>query len=182
MLANEHTGVVWCPTSNHFTLRQTLEKFILNSAARIALGNDSAITAHGDLLDELRFAHRSVDAHRLYQMVTNEAAAVFQLPTGFGRICQDGPADFVVMKDSGRTPADTLLESYPKLVVVGGRIRLVSSDLAALCPASALENLQPLSVQDRGTYLISANVPSMLAQTTSILQEPVRLAGKAIAA
>jgi cytosine/adenosine deaminase-related metal-dependent hydrolase len=180
----EGTGasIVWCPTSNHFTLQRSLDRAVLNSAVRIALGSDSAITAEGDLLDELRFAHRTVDAHRLYGMVTSEPANIFKLPPGFGKICHDGPADLIAMKDGGQTPALTLLQNYPELVIVRGRVQLVSSELASRCPPSILEPLQRLDIEGRGTYMVAEDISSMLNETTSILQQSACLAGKAIAA
>ena len=179
-LAN--TSLVWCPTSNHFTLKRSVDRAVLNSGISIALGSDSAITAAGDLLDELRVASQTIDAHRLYRMVTSEPARIFKLPVGFGRICNGGPADLLVMRDTGKTPAMTLLESYPQLVVVAGRVRLVSLDLARLCPRSILTPLQPIEVEGRGRYLVSADISSLLNETTEALQQPPRLAGKAMAA
>jgi cytosine/adenosine deaminase-related metal-dependent hydrolase len=175
-------GIVWCPTSNNFTLKRSLDRTVLNSAVRIALGSDSAITADGDLLDELRFAHRTVDAHRLYGMVTSESATMFRLPSGFGKIHHDGPADLIAVKDTRQTPAMTLLHNCPELVMVGGRIQLISSEMAKLCPGSILELLQPLEIEGRGAYMVAADISSMLKQTTSVLQQPPRLAGKALAA
>ncbi|HZS55579.1 MAG TPA: amidohydrolase family protein [Bryobacteraceae bacterium] len=175
-------GIVWCPTSNNFTLRRSLDRAVLNSAVRIVLGSDSAITADGDLLDELHFAHRTVDAHRLYGMVTSESANLFKLPTGFGTICHEGPADLIAMKDDGQTPAMTLMQHYPEMVMISGRVRLISSAMAKVCPTSILNFLQPLEVEGRGEYLVAEDISSMLKQTTSILQQPPRLAGKAMAA
>jgi cytosine/adenosine deaminase-related metal-dependent hydrolase len=182
LLKHEGVGLVWCPTSNHFTLERSLDATVLNSAIPIALGTDSAITAEGDLLDELRVAHRTVDAHRLYRMVTCEPARMFKLRNGFGRICHRGPADLLVMHDRGQTPAKTLLESYPQLVIVGGRVHLVSSEFARSCPSTILKSLQPLEVEGRGLYFVSGSMSSLLNETKRALQQPPRLAGKAIAA
>jgi len=140
------------------------------------------MTADGDLLDELRFAHRTIDAHSLYRMVTSVPARMLKLPTGFGQICDGGPADLLVMRDSSQTPANTLLENYPQLVIAGGRIQLVSSDFARICPTSILKSLQPLDVEGRDRYLVSADILSLLNETTRALEGAPRLAGKAIAA
>ncbi|HTU48606.1 MAG TPA: amidohydrolase family protein [Bryobacteraceae bacterium] len=182
LLKGANTSLVWCPTSNHFTLNRSLDKGVLNSGIPIALGSDSAMTADGDLLDELRIAHRRVDAHRLYTMVTSEPARMLKLPAGFGQICNGGPADLLVMRDRGHTPAVTLLKSYPELVIIGARIQLVSSDFARLCPASILRSLQPLEVEGRDRYLVSGDISSLLNETTSALKDAPRLAGKALAA
>jgi cytosine/adenosine deaminase-related metal-dependent hydrolase len=182
LFKHEGVGLVWCPTSNHFTLRRSLEAAVLNSSIPIALGTDSAITGEGDLLDELRFAHQTVDANRLYRMVTSEPARMFKLPEGFGQIYDRGPADLVVMRDSGKTPAMTLLDSYPKLVIVRGRIQLVSLEFAKRCSPEILQSLQPLEVEGRDRYLVSGGVCSLLRETAKVLQQTVRLAGKAVAA
>jgi cytosine/adenosine deaminase-related metal-dependent hydrolase len=182
LLKRRTVGIVWCPTSNLFTLGRSLDTTILNSAIPIALGTDSAITADGDLLDELRIAHRTVDAHRLYKMVTSEPARIFKLPAGFGQICDGGPADFLVMNDSGQTPAMTLLENDPQLVMIRGRVQLISSEIARRCPLSMLQSLQPIELEGRGRYLVSSDVSHLLDETKRALQPPVRLAGKAVGA
>jgi cytosine/adenosine deaminase-related metal-dependent hydrolase len=182
LIRREGAGIVWCPSSNHFTLERSLDAAVLNSAIPIALGTDSAITADGDLLDELRVAHRTINAHRLYGMVTSEPARIFRLAAGFGRICHGGPADLLVVKDNGRAPATALLERYPELVVVRGRVHLVSSELAPLCPPEILESLHPLEVEGRATYMVAESVSSLLKETKRALEESPRLAGKAIAA
>ena len=65
VLKNANTSLVWCPSSNHFTLNRTLQTAVLNSGIPIALGSDSALTADGDLLDELRVARRTADVHQI---------------------------------------------------------------------------------------------------------------------
>ncbi|MGA8593869.1 MAG: amidohydrolase family protein [Bryobacteraceae bacterium] len=182
LLERDGVGLVWCPTSNHFTLQHGLDAAVFNSSIPIALGTDSAMTGDGDLLDELRFAHRTVDVHRLYRMVTSEPARMFKLPDGFGRICDGGPADLLVLRDSGQTPATTLLESYPQLVIVRGCIQLASSEFAQRCSPEILNSLEPLDVEGRGRYLVSGCISSLLRETTNALQQALRLAGKAIAA
>lgn len=175
-------GVVWCPTSNHFTLGRSLQPAVFDAGISVALGNDSAMTAQGDLLDELRFAHQTVSAERLYAMVTSEPARMLKLPAGFGRISPNGPADLLVMKDTGLSPAMTLLETHPQLVILNGQIQLISSDLASALPTNLLRSFQQVEIEGRGTYLFAAPVATMLKQTTENLRQSPRLAGKAMAA
>jgi len=57
-------GLVWCPSSNLFSLGQTLDLSLLPSDLEMALGNDSPLTAAGDLLDEVRFAHDLISPYQ----------------------------------------------------------------------------------------------------------------------
>jgi cytosine/adenosine deaminase-related metal-dependent hydrolase len=50
--------LVWCPSSNQFTLGRTLDIGLLPTGLDIALASDSPLTAAGDLLDEVRFAYQ----------------------------------------------------------------------------------------------------------------------------
>ncbi|MBV8073640.1 MAG: hypothetical protein JO270_27350, partial [Acidobacteriaceae bacterium] len=101
---------------------------------------------------------------------------------GFGRISPNGPADLLVMKDTGLSPAMTLLETYPQLVILSGQIQLISSDLASALPTNVLRSFQQVEIEGRGTYLFAAPVATMLKHTTEILKQSPRLAGKAMAA
>jgi cytosine/adenosine deaminase-related metal-dependent hydrolase len=182
-LLSRGASIVWCPTSNLFTLGRTIPAAVLNSPEiPIALGTDSAMTADGDLVDELRIAQHTVSAERLYRMVTSVPAAMLKLPAGFGTITNGGPADLLVVRDSDQTPALTLLENNPELVMVGGRIRLLSDRLAQSLGLGHLSSPRSLRVQGRGRYYVSDDIPSLLAATESALGGAVRLAGKAIAA
>jgi cytosine/adenosine deaminase-related metal-dependent hydrolase len=58
LVRDRGAGLVWCPTSNLFILGQTPDLSLLPSNLKIALGNDSPLTAAGDLLDEIRLAHQ----------------------------------------------------------------------------------------------------------------------------
>src|SRR4029077_7171838 len=59
-LAKERgASIVWCPSSNLFLFGRTLEKRALESGLPIALGSDSALTADGDLLDEIKAARKA---------------------------------------------------------------------------------------------------------------------------
>ncbi len=182
LLSRTKTSIVWCPTSNHFTLNGCLDPAVLESVIPIALGTDSALTSEGDLLDELRVARRIINAQRLYRMVTSEPARMFKLPAAYGQICHRGPADFWVVEDAGERPATALLENHPQLVVVRGRVQLVSIAFARFLPPGLMRSLQPLEIAGRGRYLFAADVSSLLEETKRTLRQDVHLAGKAIAA
>ena len=125
-------SVVWCPSSNLFTLGKTLARRILNSGLTIALGTDSTLTAEGDMCDELRVARQvsGLSAERLYGMVTRAPAKALCLRNGEGTIRPGGVADLIFFRDQGRTPASTLLEQRPDAVMVGGRLQMVSAEIA----------------------------------------------------
>jgi hypothetical protein len=54
MICQRGSSIVWCPTSNLFTLGRTLTAETVRSGVSIALGTDSALTGEGDLLDEMK--------------------------------------------------------------------------------------------------------------------------------
>jgi cytosine/adenosine deaminase-related metal-dependent hydrolase len=173
-------SLVWCPSSNQFTLGKTLDREVLESGVPVALGSDSAITAKGDLLDELRVAKNTLPADRLYAMVTSTAARILKLPPGFGEIRDGGPADLLVIRDDGATPAESLLRAVPMLVMIAGRVQLVAAD----CGMSGLKELSNkrnrLNVERRGPYFLSQPVGSLIHETRRALRQQLRLSGKAV--
>jgi cytosine/adenosine deaminase-related metal-dependent hydrolase len=183
LISSSGASLIWCPSSNHFTLGRSLDVSVLASDIPIALGTDSSMTAAGDLLDELRLACRIVAPERLFEMVTSEAARILKMPFGFGRICHAGPADLLVIEDDGEIPAGSLLSKYPQLVFVKGRPVLASSNFAEkYYPSAPSRGFFALQVERRGLYLIALNAPSLVHETKKVLHDDLRLAGKAIAA
>jgi cytosine/adenosine deaminase-related metal-dependent hydrolase len=102
--------IVWCPTSNLHILGRTLPRDLLLTYPSIALGSDSPISAAGDLLDELQAAHAMYDlpSDLLYRMVTTRAATLLRLPRQYGSVASGGPADLLIVRDTGHTPSDSL--------------------------------------------------------------------------
>ena len=155
-------ALIWCPSSNLFLLGRTLNG-ALSCGIPVALGSDSAVTAKGDLLDELRVARRYLPASRLYSMVTTDAARILRLPHGFGAIVPGGPADLIAIADGGKEPAESLLRARrPEWVIIGGKVKLTTH------PSPRLHRL---SVEGRGTVFVSATVPRLT---------DVRLAGRRV--
>jgi cytosine/adenosine deaminase-related metal-dependent hydrolase len=178
-------SLVWCPSSNLFVLGRTLDRAVLESGIRVALGSDSALTAQGDLLDELRVARRvsGLESGALYRMVTVDAARVLRLPDGAGRIQAGAAADLVAVPDSRRSPSAALLAGVaPRLVVVGGRVRLIACDLARQLPGSARKGLRPLTLEGRPTVLVRADAPRLYARAAAVLGQEIRLAGRRVLA
>ncbi len=180
LLRERGSALIACPVSNVFTLGRTLRRFA--PGVKVALGTDSALTASGDLLDALRFAlsECSLTPARLYRMVTEEAAAVLRLKRGEGTLGEGGIADLTVIRDTGLPPAEALLGvCQAELVVIGGRIRMMSERLAERLGTPT--DFERLHVAGRGGMLIDAPVPELYRAAASILPQPVRLAGKAVA-
>ena len=109
-----------------------------------ALGTDSSLTAGGDFLDELRLAGR---AH-------TDAARVLRLdPTG-DFIAAHGPCE------------------QPELVVIGGRIQLISAERL---PSILRPMFHRLHVETRRPVLVRVDMPRLIAGTP--LPE-IRLGGR----
>jgi cytosine/adenosine deaminase-related metal-dependent hydrolase len=157
-------SLVWCPSSNEFLLGSTLDAKVRHSGIDIALGSDSAVTAAGDLLDELRVAReQGAKPEELYRMVTEIPARMLRL--------REYPADFAIFRDHGITPAETLLAGRgPEMVILAGRVKLVSPSIAT--PA----RFKRLKVSGRKAVLVDADVPALHARASRVVGS-VRLAG-----
>ena len=182
MLRRRGTSLIWCPSSNGFTLGRTLRGDILQSGLKIALGTDSAMTGEGDLIDELRVAgsFAEVTPKRLYEMVTTTAAQILRLNRGEGQIREGGVADLVAVEDDGAKPSARLSDLKPELVVLGGKIKMASRRLADRLPARRKLGLEPISIEGRGDYMVAANIKELYGCLASNLGPSFRLAGKRV--
>lgn len=159
LIRKTRASVVWCPRSNLFTLGRTLSREVIDSGAPMALGTDSALTAEGDLLDEISAARElggndsSVDGRAL------------RLPPQ--------PDDWIAAPGFGQPP---------ELVVIGGRIRLIGPRLARALPPRICRDFYPLRIETRPPVLVRWNVPRMLEDAAQHLGEEVRLAGRRVCA
>jgi cytosine/adenosine deaminase-related metal-dependent hydrolase len=161
-------ALIWCPSSNLFLLGRTLNG-ALSCRIPIALGSDSAVTAKGDLLDELRVAQNYLPAARLYRMVTEEPARILRLPPGFGAIVPGGPADLIAIADGGCDPAAALLGAHrPEWVFVAGKLKLSKR---------RAPSLHRLNLEGRGEVYVAANVPRLRRQVPF---KDIRLAGRQV--
>jgi hypothetical protein len=66
------------------------------------------------------------------------------------------------------------------LVVVGGRIRLISPDLARQLPAAVRHRFQLLRVENRPPVLVDADVRALRRAAVKHLGNDLRLAGKRV--
>ena len=165
-------ALVWCPTSNLSMLGRTVSRTVLRSGIPMALATDSALSAPVDLLDELAAARKYVPTDRLYEIVTTGPARILRLSVLNG--------DWIAVRSEARTAIGALLEGTIALVVVAGRVRLISPDLAVQLPASKRRRLQLLHIENRPPVLVDADVRGLRRAAAKHLGNDLRLAGKRI--
>jgi cytosine/adenosine deaminase-related metal-dependent hydrolase/SAM-dependent methyltransferase len=184
LLRDAGAGLVWCPSSNIFLFARTLSTEEIRSTGRVAIGSDSPLTAQGDLLDELRFAHEisELSPRELYQCATARPAELLRLKNGEGSVRAGGWADLIAVRDTGRSPCDTLAElSFQdiELVVIGGRVQLSSAEMMKRLPSETRSGLQPLGIAGTVRW-IRAPIQWLFEQTTAHLAGEIRLGGKRV--
>jgi cytosine/adenosine deaminase-related metal-dependent hydrolase/ubiquinone/menaquinone biosynthesis C-methylase UbiE len=183
-LKNTGAALVWCPTSNQFLFGKTHSSEFIRSLPRVALGSDSSLTADGDLLDELRFAytHVGISAEDLYSQVSTGAADVLRLRTGEGRIRVGADADFLAVRDSGLSPAETLARlTYAdvELVAVGGRVQLASQNVLSMLPSEISAGLEHLEIGGVTRWL-RAPIKKIYEEAASCIGNDLRLNGRPV--
>jgi cytosine/adenosine deaminase-related metal-dependent hydrolase len=180
LLKTRGASVVWCPSSNYFTLGRTLSSEVIRAGIPVALGNDSALTADGDFLDELAVARRHAGLCEIYEMATEKAARILRLNSGEGRIQDGGVADLVIVRDEGQTPAEALLVLRPELVLLNGEIKLLSASMAARLNFRGIARFEAIEVEGRGRSYIDFPVTALKQQTTKYLGKRFLLAGRRV--
>jgi cytosine/adenosine deaminase-related metal-dependent hydrolase len=112
-------ALVWCPTSNDFLFGATADVGPFAQARRLAIGSDSRLSGEGDLLDELRGAHRTgqCSAEALVRAVTSGAADILRLPDA-GRLRPGASADVTVIRASGDDPYDAVVAASRRDVLL----------------------------------------------------------------
>jgi len=184
LLRESGAGLIWCPSSNVFLFGRTLSARVIESLPRLALGSDSPLTAIGDLLDEVRFARDLAQLHAdtLYRLVTSRSAQLLRLREGQGSLRPGGVADIVVVRDSGRSPAETLVSlSYRdvELVLLGGCVHLASDELWERLPEGARAGLQPMVVEDTLRW-VRAPLERLFRETEPHLPDGIFLGGRRV--
>jgi cytosine/adenosine deaminase-related metal-dependent hydrolase len=182
LLSERRTALVWCPSSNISTYGQTIAAAVLQSGLRVVLGTDSALTAQVDLIDEIELARRmyQLSAEDLFEMVTTRSARVLRLTNREGTIQEGGVADLVIVEDRGQTPAEALQQMHPEMVIVSGKVRLVSPRLRALVSVFDGSDWNPISVEQKGTWFTDVNMPALHENTVRALGSTFRLAGRSV--
>jgi cytosine/adenosine deaminase-related metal-dependent hydrolase/ubiquinone/menaquinone biosynthesis C-methylase UbiE len=184
LLREAGAGLVWCPSSNIFLFGRTLSTDEIRLVQRVAIGSDSPLTAQGALLDELRFAREisELSTKELYYSATARPAELLRLKNGEGSIRAGAWADLIAVRDTGRSPCDTLVELSFKdieLVVIGGRVQLASMEMSERLPLETLSGLEPLCVEGTVRW-IRAPIKRLFEQTTAHLACEIRLGGRRV--
>ncbi len=149
LMRKRGVSLIVCPSSNNFLFSQIPDISLLRRLENVALGNDSPLTAEGDLLDEIRFAIRSsgIEPHVAYRMVTEAPAALLRLKNGEGAINISGAGDLIAVGDAPCDAADrlpTLSLIDIEFVMIGGKVQLASETILERLPIPAKEGLEPL--------------------------------------
>jgi cytosine/adenosine deaminase-related metal-dependent hydrolase len=176
LLHARQSALVWCPSSNFSTYGQTLCASAFQSDLNVILGTDSALTAQVDLIDELEVARRThpLTAEDLFEMVTTRSARVLRLSDGEGTIREGGVADLVIVEDHGQSPAEALLRMRPEMVMVRGKVRLVSPRFVDA------DDWHAVNVEERGKWFTDVDLPSLHEEAVRALGPEYRLAGRRI--
>jgi hypothetical protein len=93
---------------------------------------------------------------------------------------QIAPSGRLIAVFEARTPAEALFDGVVALVVVAGRIRLISPDLAGQLPSSERRRFQLLRIDNRPPVLVDADVRGLRRDAVKHLGQDIRLAGKRI--
>ncbi len=175
-------GVLWCPSSNMYTLGRTLSREQVMTFPNIALGSDSPLSGIGDLLDEIRMAYDEfgIPAPLIYEFVTSRPARLLRLTSGEGMLQPGSKADLIVIRDAQLTPAQTLVQLKWRdieLVMKGGRIVLLSPALAGRVPGELKTGLEQISI-DGTVRLVRAPVADLWSETFIALCRQPQLSGR----
>jgi hypothetical protein len=183
LVRERRASLVVCPSSNKFLFGKFPNLSLLGTIDNVALGNDSPLTAEGDLLDEIRLAISfcNVSPQSAYHMVTKAPATILRLADAEGSIQVSGIGDLIAIRDTGHNAADrlrTLSISDVEYVMIGGRVQLASETILERLPPSAKTGLEPLWIDGIIRWL-RAPVKELLQGTERVLGEgEVRLGGK----
>lgn len=185
LMRERRASLIVCPSSNTLLFAELPDISLLSGIDNLALGNDSPLTAEGDLLDEIRFAMRFCDIppHVAYRMVTEAPATILRLENKEGSIKESGNADLIAIRDTGDHAADRLhaLSMIDiEFVMLGGRVQLVSEEIFERLPVPFKHGLEPLWI-DGAIRWLRAPVKELLRKTEEILgKDKVMLGGKKI--
>jgi hypothetical protein len=185
LMRARRASLIVCPSSNNFLFEELPDMALLGTIDDVALGNDSPLTAEGDLLDEIRFAIRfcSILPEIAYRMVTEAPAAVLRLGDEAGSIKVSGPGDLIAVRDTGHDAADrlqTLSMTDIEFVMIGDRVQLASETILERLTPQTREGLEPLWIDGTIRWL-RAPVRDLLRKAEEVLgRGEVRLGGRPV--
>jgi cytosine/adenosine deaminase-related metal-dependent hydrolase len=173
LMNKRHSSLIVCPSSNYFLFRRLPSPLLFSGIEQVALGNDSPLTAAGDLLDEIRFAIYvcRISPQQAYRMVTSIPATILRLDDFEGSIKESGVANLIAVRDARCSAADRLLTlsmEDVELVLIDGRIRLASDAILQKLPPSMTEHLEPLLIGTVRRWL-HAPVGELLRSAEAVL-------------
>jgi hypothetical protein len=185
LMRERRASLIVCPSSNNFLFGTLPDMSLLGEIDKVALGNDSPLTAEGDLLDEIRFAMRtcSIPPKVAYRMVTEAPAAILRLGDAEGSIRTSGIGNLIAVRDTDQDAVDRLQALSMidvEFVMIGGCVQLASELILERLPLSAKCGLEPLWIDGTIRWL-RAPVKELLRKTEEVLgKSEVRLGGKAV--
>jgi hypothetical protein len=173
VLKERGASLIVCPSSNHFLFATLPDMSLLSQIENVSLGNDSPLTAAGDLLDEARFTIERchLSSEQVYRMVTESPARILRLKHGEGTVQISGAADLIAIRDDGRSASErlqTISAEDVELVIVRGQVRLASVEIWNRLPRPLSIRLEPLWIGDRMRWL-RAPVKKLLHQAEAVL-------------
>ncbi len=183
LLQQRQSSLIVCPSSNKFLFDKLPDMAVLGTLENITLGNDSPLTATGDLLDEIRFAIEScgIAPITVYRMVTEAPAKILRLSNGEGTIRASGPADLIAIRDTGQHITDRLHSlslTDIEFVMVAGRVHLASETIWKRLPPKLKDGLESLSIDGTLRWL-RAPVKELLQRAEAVLGVgQIRLGGR----
>jgi len=157
LLARRGGALVWCPSSNLFTLGRTLDVDALPAGLPVALGTDSPLTGAGDWSDEAALAGEQ----RARVLSGGAAARVLRIDDGRETGAAGAPADVIVLQESRLVAA-----------FVGGRLKLAAEEIGVA--------LRGRIEYDGRRYRVDADVEALFERTAAALGDEIRLSGKPV--
>jgi hypothetical protein len=173
LIKQRHTGLILCPSSNDFLFQRIPELQAFTAVADLSLGNDSPLTAIGDLLDEVRFAiaRWGLSGGQALQMVTEAPARLLRLQGGEGTIRTSGAADLVAVRDLGGSIEDRmqdLTHEDIEMVMVRGEVRLASEAIWERLPNEVRFGMLPLQI-GRVIRWLRAPISKLMHEAEAVL-------------
>jgi cytosine/adenosine deaminase-related metal-dependent hydrolase len=185
LLQKRLSSLILCLSSNYFLYGRLPKMKCLDAIDRIALGNDSPLTAAGDLLDEVRFAieYVAIPTERAYRMITDIPASMLRLLHGEGHIRELASADFIAVRDDGSSPHERLRSLSwrdVEFVMVAGQVRLASEYVWQVLPPNVRDGMERVWVDDEARWL-RAPIQQLFRDAEACLgMHGVRLNGRTI--